>query len=59
MAVSGENYVAPIHIEDEILREVPFLSNVCVVGQGHPHLTCLVTVKVLIMNNLDITVEPG
>ena len=43
---SGGENVAPVPIEDRIKKEVPFLSNVMVVGDHRNFLTCLVTLKV-------------
>lgn len=44
ITAGGEN-VAPVLLEDNILRELPFLSNVMVVGDKRPYLTCLMTLK--------------
>jgi long-chain-fatty-acid--CoA ligase ACSBG len=32
-------------LESNILREIPFLSNVMIVGDKRPYLTCLMTLK--------------
>ena len=37
---------SPVKIEDFIKSEVPFLSNVIVIGHKRNYLTCLVTLKV-------------
>ena len=42
----GEN-IPPVPIEDRIKNEIPFLSNVMVVGDQRKFLTCLMTLKVL------------
>ena len=41
----GEN-VPPVPIENRIKNEIPFLSNVIVVGDQREFLTCLMTLKV-------------
>ena len=38
--------IHPIPLEKEIKRELPFLSNVVVLGEGKKFLSCLVTLKV-------------
>lgn len=43
---SGGENIPPINLENSILREVPFLSNVLVVGDKKKYLTCLMTLKV-------------
>ena len=43
---SGGENIAPVPIEDRIKKEVPFFSNVMVVGDHRNYLTCLVTLKV-------------
>ena len=43
---SGGENVPPVPIEDRIKKEVPFLSNVMVVGDHRNYLTCLVSLKV-------------
>lgn len=43
---SGGENVAPVPIENNIKQEVPFLSNVMVVGDHRNYLTCLLTLKV-------------
>ena len=43
---SGGENIPPVLLEDNILREVPFLSNVMVVGDKRKYLTCLMTLKV-------------
>ena len=45
---SGGENIAPVPIEDRIKKEVPFLSNVMVVGDNRKYLTCLVTMKVCV-----------
>ena len=43
---SGGENIAPVPIENNIKLEVPFLSNVMVVGDHRNYLTCLLTLKV-------------
>ena len=43
---SGGENIAPVPIEDLIKKEVPFLSNVMVIGDHRKYLTCLLTLKV-------------
>ena len=43
---SGGENIAPVPIENNIKQEVPFLSNVMVVGDHRNYLTCLLTLKV-------------
>ena len=50
---SGGVNIAPVPIEDRIKKEVPFLSNVMVVGDNRNYLTCLVTLKVSVCLNLE------
>ena len=47
ITAGGEN-VAPVPIEDRIKGEVPFLSNVILIGDKRKFLSCLVTLKVTI-----------
>ena len=42
---SGDN-IPPVPIENRIKDEIPFLSNVMVIGDQRQFLTCLVTLKV-------------
>lgn len=42
---SGGENIPPIIIEDAILKEIPFLSNVMVVGDKRKFLSCLMTLK--------------
>ena len=44
--MQDETKVSPIKIEDFIKNEVPFLSNVILIGHNRNYLTCLVTLKV-------------
>ena len=49
ITAGGEN-VAPTNIEDQIKKELSELvSNVMVVGDGEKYLTCILTLKVIIM----------
>ena len=43
---SGGENVAPVPIEARIKAEVPFLSNVMVIGDKRKYLSCVVTLKV-------------
>ena len=47
ITAGGEN-VAPVPIEDRIKGEVPFLSNIILIGDKRKFLSCLVTLKVVI-----------
>jgi len=38
--------ILPDYVEDHVKSEVPFLSNVVVIGEGRTYLTCLLTLKV-------------
>ena len=38
--------MAPVPIEDRIKKEVPFLSNVMLIGDKKKFVSCLVTLKV-------------
>ena len=46
ITAGGEN-IPPVPIENAIKANVPFLSNVMVIGDKRKYLTCLVTLKVL------------
>ena len=46
IVLSEGHNVAPVPIEARIKQEIPFLSNVVLVGDGQDHLCCLVTLKV-------------
>ena len=43
---SGGENVAPVPIEDKIKAEIPFISNVMLIGDKRKYLTCLITLKV-------------
>ena len=45
ITAGGEN-LAPVPIEDRIKKQVPFLSNVMVIGDKRKYLSCVVTLKV-------------
>ena len=45
ITAGGEN-MAPVPIEDRIKEEVPFLSNVMLIGDKKKFVSCLVTLKV-------------
>ena len=45
ITAGGEN-VPPAYIEDCIKSEVPFLSNVMLIGDKRTFLSCLITLKV-------------
>ena len=45
ITAGGEN-VSPVYIEDCIKSEVPFLSNVMLIGHKWKFLSCLLTLKV-------------
>ena len=38
--------MAPVPIEDRIKKELPFLSNVMIIGDKRKFVSCLVTLKV-------------
>ena len=38
--------VAPLPLENAILKELPIADAAVVVGEGHEYLTCLITLKV-------------
>ena len=46
ITAGGEN-VPPVYIEEHIKSEVPFLSNVMLIGDKRKFLTCLTTLKVI------------
>ena len=46
ITMEDETKVMPVEIEDFIKTEVPYLSNVIVIGDHRKYLTCLVTLKV-------------
>lgn len=51
----GHN-VAPVLIEARIKKEVPFLSNVILVGDGQDYICCLLTLKVCVIRHSIIMV---
>ena len=46
ITAGGEN-MAPVPIEDRIKQELPFLSNVMLIGDKRKFISCLVTLKVV------------
>ena len=46
MIVLSNGHNVALHIEQRIKKEVPFLSNVVLVGGGQDYVCCLVTLKV-------------
>lgn len=46
MIVLSNGHNVALHIEQRIKKEVPFLSNVVLVGDGQEYVCCLVTLKV-------------
>ena len=49
IVLSNGNNIAPVPIESRLKRELTFLSNVMVVGDGQRYLCCLVTLKVRLL----------
>ena len=45
ITAGGEN-IPPVPIEDRIKLELPFLSNVMLIGDKRKFISCLVTLKV-------------
>ena len=56
ITLSGGMKINPVPIEDSIKSEIPFLSNVMVVGDKKKFLTCLMTLKVCfsILTNMSL-----
>ena len=52
--MTDSHKVVPGPIEERIKREVPFLSNVMIIGDKLDYLTCLITLKVLAVNNVGL-----
>lgn len=48
IVLSHGHNVAPVRVEARIKKEVPFLSNIMLVGDGRGYICCLVTLKVSI-----------
>ncbi len=46
IVTSGGENVAPVPIEDRIKKELPFLSQVFLVGEQRHFLSCLITLQV-------------
>ena len=56
ITAGGEN-VAPVPIEDRIKGEIPFISNVMLIGDKRKFLSCLVTLKVVVYTLNNITTK--
>ena len=56
---SGGENIPPIIIEDAILKEIPFLSNVMVVGDKRKFLSCLMTLKVCNTGRFQLIITPA
>ena len=52
ITTSGGKKIHPVTIEESIKSEIPFLSNVMVVGDKREYLTCLMTLKVYLYPSL-------
>ena len=46
IAVGTGLKINPVPIEEEIKKEIPFVRNAVVIGEGRKFLSCLVTIKV-------------
>ena len=43
---SGGENIPPVLLEANIVREIPFLSNIMIIGDKRKYLTCVMTLKV-------------
>ena len=50
LITSGGENIPPVILEDNIKKEVPFLSNVMAIGDRRKFLTCIVTLKVSVID---------
>ena len=49
LITSGGENIPPVILEDNIKKEVPFLSNVMAIGDRRKFLTCILTLKVSVI----------